>query len=383
MSAAFGALLPAFAAFTPRPVTLSFPAHAQSPRSRPVVAVNIGGNRPWERQPSSSGNFTIGDALLGSLSRQLDEMPERDHLKRAERTLDAMLDSSFAEIDALKDGLDRDLHWAALNTTIKLQAGMRRTEAFYESAFAATEAALDEVIAPTRESVRRELQRHQDEHEAVQEARRRRALNGRANGFARCATWRSLPRAAERPKHPVVLVCEACSVVLSLMLLLGAADLASAQHRVAAPPRIASVQMRSPQRTFEYTDDVDAATAAVFRAQEDAASASVSVASFYSALVAAAAESAEAPAAAGAPVAPHAGSWWAAARGVFFVWLVSFGVILLNAGNEEWAALALGISPCRTEGGAGGAAGKTSAAGGTGFIRWEYDWERDAWREVS
>ena len=28
-------------------------------------------------------------------------------------------------------------------------------------------------------------------------------------------------------------------------------------------------------------------------------------------------------------------------------------------------------------------ASMNSAAGGTGFIRWEYDWERDAWREVS
>merc|ERR1719469_236514 len=47
----------------------------------------------------------------------------------------ALVDSGTAELEALKHGLDRDLHRAGLNTSLQLQEGLRRTGAIYEAAF--------------------------------------------------------------------------------------------------------------------------------------------------------------------------------------------------------------------------------------------------------
>ena len=217
------------------------------------------GNRPpIARSPPIravvNDTLTVGDALLGALNRQMDQLPDSEHLRRAERTLDALVDSGSAELEALKHGLDRDLHRAGRNTSLKLEAGLRRTGAIYETAFSHAEAALDAALVPTRDAVRADLQLHREEEAARREAAARRAANGRANGFARASTWRSLAHAPDRPKHAVVWVCEACSFVLSLMLLFAVADLVSAQHRVASPPRVARVHMRAPQRTFEYDE---------------------------------------------------------------------------------------------------------------------------------
>ena len=199
-----------------------------------------------------------------------------------------------------------------------------------------------------------------------------------SNGFARASTWRSLPHAPDRPKHAVVWVCEACSAVLSLMLLFAVADLASAQHRVASPPRVARVHMRAPQRTFEYDEPEPGLPLQAARAVNMPPTPTV-------AAVRPAAMAAARPA---APAPQRVDNGWVAARGVFALWLASFGVICLRAGTDDWAALALGIEPC-VDGGAavgatGGAAGGGAAckAGGAGFVQWEYDWERDAWREA-
>ena len=312
----------------------------------------------------------------------MEQLPEREHVLRAERTLDALVDSGTAELEALKHGLDRDLHRAGLNTSLQLQEGLRRTGAIYEAAFSHTEAALDAALVPTRDAVRAELQLHREEEAARREAARRRDANGRANGFARASTWRSLPHAPDRPKHAVVWVCEACSAILSLMLLFAVADLASAQHRVASPPRAARVHMRAPQRTFEY-DEPNGLPLQTSRAADTPPT--PAVAAVRSAAVRPAAVAAAQPA---APAPQRVENWWVMARGVFALWLASFGVICLRAGTDEWAALALGIEPCvdggAAVGAAGGAAGGGAAckAGGAGFVRWEYDWDRDAWREA-
>ena len=331
---------------------------------------------------AANGTLTVGDALVGALNRQMEQLPEREHVLRAERTLDALVDSGTAELEALKHGLDRDLHRAGLNTSLQLQEGLRRTGAIYEAAFSHTEAALDAALVPTRDAVRAELQLHREEEAARREAARRRDANGRANGFARASTWRSLPHAPDRPKHAVVWVCEACSAILSLMLLFAVADLASAQHRVASPPRVARVHMRAPQRTFEY-DEPNGLPLQTSRAADTPPT--PAVAAVRSAAVRPAAVAAAQPA---APAPQRVENWWVMARGVFALWLASFGVICLRAGTDEWAALALGIEPC-VDGGAavgatGGAAGGGAAckAGGAGFVRWEYDWDRDAWREA-
>ena len=65
------------------------------------------GNRPpIARSPPIravvNDTLTVGDALLGALNRQMDQLPDSEHLRRAERTLDALVDSGSAELEALK-----------------------------------------------------------------------------------------------------------------------------------------------------------------------------------------------------------------------------------------------------------------------------------------
>ena len=141
------------------------------------------GNRPpIARSPPIravvNDTLTVGDALLGALNRQMDQLPDSEHLRRAERTLDALVDSGSAELEALKHGLDRDLHRAGRNTSLKLEAGLRRTGAIYETAFSHAEAALDAALVPTRDAVRADLQLHREEEAARREAAARRAANG-------------------------------------------------------------------------------------------------------------------------------------------------------------------------------------------------------------
>ena len=64
------------------------------------------GNRPpIARSPPIravvNDTLTVGDALLGALNRQMDQLPDSEHLRRAERTLDALVDSGSAELEAL------------------------------------------------------------------------------------------------------------------------------------------------------------------------------------------------------------------------------------------------------------------------------------------
>ena len=65
---------------------------------------------PRARVVASAANdtLTVGDALAGSLRRNIADLPEHEHLARAERTLDAMLVSGSAELDALQREFDRD-----------------------------------------------------------------------------------------------------------------------------------------------------------------------------------------------------------------------------------------------------------------------------------
>ena len=364
------------AALIPRAGLLTPALRPPPPNARVILA-----RRSPPIRAAANGTLTVGDALVGALNRQVEQLPEREHVLRAERTLDALVDSGSADLEALKHGLDRDLHRAGLNTSLQLQAGLRRTGAIYDRAFSHTEAALDAVLVPTRDAVRAELQLHREEEEARSEAARRLLAS---NGFARASTWRSLPHAPDRPKHAVVWVCEACSAVLSLMLLFAVADLASAQHRVASPPRVARVHMRAPQRTFEYDEPEPGLPLQAARAVNTPPTPTV-------AAVRPAAMAAARPA---APAPQRVDNWWVAARGVFALWLASFGVICLRAGTDDWAALALGIGPCvdssSAVGAAGGAAGSGAARARSvwsrsargGFVQWEYDWERDAWREA-
>ena len=153
-------------------------AFAHKPRVLAPVTPGRGLVTPASRPPTArsppiraavNDTLTVGDTLLGALNRQMDQLPDTEHLRRAERTLDALVDSGSAELEALKHGLDRDLHRAGHNTSLKLEAGLRRTGAIYETAFSHAEAALDAALVPTRDALRADLQLHREEEAARRE----------------------------------------------------------------------------------------------------------------------------------------------------------------------------------------------------------------------
>mmetsp|Transcript_515 Transcript_515/g.1761 ORF Transcript_515/g.1761 Transcript_515/m.1761 type:complete len:298 (-) Transcript_515:28-921(-) len=184
---------------------------------------------PRARVVASAANdtLTVGDALAGSLRRNIADLPEHEHLARAERTLDAMLVSGSAELDALQREFDRDLAQTSDSLDQELTSGLQRVAATYNETFDYAAAELDTVFASTRDGVRRDLASLVEaaaEHKArTRPPRRRRAFRH---------LWRSSRRALRSgaPKHPVVLVSEVSAVALSLLLLAAAADAASASH---------------------------------------------------------------------------------------------------------------------------------------------------------
>ena len=122
----------------------SFPLRA--PRTGPICL-------------SVNETLTMGDALLGSLNRQLNSLDKDEQAERDSRNLDSIMAAGTAELDAIKDSLDRDLHWAGLNTSLALAHSMRLTGKMTDQVFTHTEAALESVLVPSRESVRSELKR--------------------------------------------------------------------------------------------------------------------------------------------------------------------------------------------------------------------------------
>ena len=236
--------------------------------------------------------------------------------------------------------------------------------------------ALEAVLAPTRSSVQAELHRHLEEQAARSRAKERSRTN--QAGFRRASTWRHATAeavaTAAAEKHPVVVLCEASSLAISLMLLLLVGDVASSRHALMPRPHIASAPLKLPSRA----DVIE---------RQPSPSPSEEMVGLHEALadmkladaLRAADAAATTPAAAAAPstfraataTAATLGLWWPTMRGLLAVWFLSFGTILLRCGSDEWAARALGIEPCDDDGGGGGGP----------IVRYEYDWERGVWQE--
>ena len=303
---------------------------------------------------AAADNLTVGDALIGSLTRQISQLPEYEHLDRADRTLDAVLDASKSELEQIKWDLLRDLRATELNTTRALREQLTITQSIYVKTFNETVVAIDEVLAPSRKAVRTDLDRLLAEQMARRAAKRRGA-DSIGVGRSRREAREALERFSAKPVHPIVRLCEASALTMSLLLMLAAGDLVSSQHHITSPPQIAHVSLDLSPLTAE-NDPTDAPE--YMPAPEAWAE------------VVAAAKAPKAPATGTPEGAPTlAEPWWRAMRWALLVYLSSFAGIIARAGcGDEWAVLALGMTP-------------SDGKGGKDLIRWVYDWDRDMWRK--
>ena len=285
-----------------------------------------------------------------------------------------MLEGGQYELDALQRALDRNLIQAGFKTQDRLHVSLKQTEAIAAAMLNLTATKLDTVLAPSRDNVRSDLARSIEEQSRRREAMRRRKASGR--GFATHFARRPpTAQAASGPKHPVVLVSEAAALSLSVMLLVAAGDFASHRHLLTSPPHIASVSLKHPRRNAEY--DTSSSLASVTE-EWSAMEQWSAVAEEWSAVATYAAPTTVRAEPEGAE-ATLVATYWSAMRALCFAWLVSLSIILVRAGTDEWAARAIGIEPCAPTDAVDGAAPRSVSAG---HLRYEYDWERDVWREV-
>jgi hypothetical protein len=378
--------------------------------SQPALLPTAALRAPWVAKPRAGfvrmqedQNLTMGDALIGSLRRAVGELPDEEKdAMRADWKLNGMLEASEEELDALLLNLDRDLHRAAHNTAKALQLGLAESDAFFSAVLNSTALRLYAALTPSRDALRETLAESLHDLAARKEAKRRKAAS--LKGFARASSWRtgtSVPL-AEMPKHPVVLLSEASALMLSLMLLLVAGDMATARHTLTTPPHIASVRMQAPRLTTEYSKVSSALDDGLtgFSASELKASlvtAAKTSTSTNGALMPRTTRSSGSSSARGLSAAHLSASkedagasyvrahWWSAMRGVFAVYLATLAIILSN-GSEEWAAKALGIDAIDDDAGDSLADGanrplRATTKATSGMVRWEYDWEREAWVE--
>jgi len=208
------------------------------------------------------------------------------------------------------------------------------------------------------------------EEAARLEAKQRAAA--RRRGFKRSFTWRdtsggALSRAARRPTHPVVRVCEASSLILSLMLLLAFGDFASAiasgnfasAHAALPPPQLEApsarqLEMPSGFDAMDFTSPAPAIFPALSRSSPEAHR---PMSAEHTRL----------------PTSRPRLNWWEAMHVPLTVYLASLGVIVLRSNTDEWAALAIGIEPDSDD---------PRDIPRLGYVRFEYDWERDEWRQA-
>ena len=351
MSLALFALAPALTLRTPLTPTLRTP-----PRARHLVAVD-------------NATLTIGDALAGRLSSTIKELPDLEQNVRASFTLDAMLEASKAELDALQRELNEGLERSALNTTRALRVSLVRNEQRYLANLNKTAAKIETILAPSRAGVRVELDKLLTEQRA-REDKKRSALGARTSFRSHMRS--AAARAAEQATHPVLRVSEASAALLSLMLLATMGDLVASTHRLTDPPHVARVQMQIPRRTEEYAEADPYADVPDYSIDD--------VRAAWADLKAAPATPPPADADAGDALRAN---WWKAMRWVLGIYAASLAAIFSQAAEAPWAALALGLEPCAEgdEAAAGGVTGERPRRGSSRYVNWRYDWERDEWRE--
>lgn len=281
---------------------------------------------------------------------------------RAEGALDSVLETSSEELASIKEKFGRDLYAAACSTLHSLHMGMEQTEQVYLTTLNETAMTLDSALAPTRDAVRAELEWHRGEQAARQAAKQRAAA--RRQGFKRAFSWRDTTarsRAASKPKHPVVRVCEVSSLIVSLLLMLAIGDISTsslAAHSLPSPAAhsLDILDTRPPQRVqrVERTllEGTQPPAPAVHRPAK-----SLEWDSLQRARLPRRART----------------NWWLAMQGPLAVYLATLGVIVMRSSTDEWAALAIGIEPDDPE---------SRLQSRSGYVRFEYDWEREEWRQV-
>ena len=202
----------------------------------------------------------MGDALAGSLQKALRDLPAEQQKLRAELAINSMLDASTAELDQLQLDLARKLFKKESEVTDALQKNLTATVRLYLTTLNKTAVKLDAALAPSREGVRFELNKALAEQAAREEAKRRAIA---ASGGLRLS-WRDERALAEykaqEKKHPIVMVCEASALCISLLIVLALGDAASGRHELTNPMKGAEVRrvtLQKPRRTTDALAAMD------------------------------------------------------------------------------------------------------------------------------
>ena len=271
-------------------------------------------------------SLTMGDLMEQYLQRRLEsaDLGRTKLIWQTEWALDEKLAAGALELDTLRNQFEAGLERIRQNTTRHLTALMQQSESSFLKRYGRTAAALDQILQPTRDAVRADLQRAQREDEA---RLRQRAL-GRANsrGYARtrnamaASGWSRTGKRVTQRTHPVLVTNDASALIISILLLLVVADVASGKLLGGFAEHFALGWGRGHEVAAQC--------------------------------------------------------WWLLFGVDLTAYLVSSGIILANAGKEEWATIALGSSADQRE-------AEFAAAGPSpGFVRWQYDWESDKWRQI-
>lgn len=311
---------------------------------------------------SANEDMTIGDLLAGYLTRELRNLPEKEQIERAQRSLDMLLETGAEDLESVRRQLGKGLLSSASITLHKLNEQLGTTEEVYSKRLNSRTEAIDSALAPSREALRAELEWHLAE-QAARQAARQRAIESR-RGFKRSFTWRNpsgtaLSRAAGLPKHPVVKVCEASSFLVSLILLLALGDVVSRLHILDAhygyqPQAHHAQQFEARHSPMDFSPPASVVFPPAALAREAYRPAPAPRSTYQQGTL---------------PLGIARPNWWLAMRVPLAVYLASLGVIVMRSGTDEWAALAIGIVPDDN----------VSPLGGAGYVRFEYDWEKDEW----
>ena len=267
-------------------------------------------------------NLTIGDFLASVARQQIsEELSDRD---LAEPRLDAMIDASRDELAALMHAFDRSLLRSAGNTSVALRQHLHQTEQVFMSHLNETAATLEVTLSPSRRAIIDLVTRDREERAAKQRAISTRKANRKAYAKARRAWSREGVVVNDWRSHPVLTVnyVTACAQNALIALIVAAV---TASHAGTLPGW------------------VDAHRLAL---------------SHY---------------------------WWEIFGTNLLLYLCTTCIIIAHAQQEEWAAAAVGAridAPPRYVSNSDGSNGNAVVTNGL-FISWEYDWERDVWREAA
>lgn len=174
------------------------------------------------------------------VQRRLDS-PEFNRAKqvwKAEWDINAKLAAGALELDTLTQQFEAGLERVRMNTTRHLKTRMQQSESAFLKRFSATATALDLVLAPTRDAVRKDIARI--EKERADQLRERALRRANSRGYARtrnamaASGWSRTGKRVAQRTHPVLVANDASAFIISLLLMILVADIASREQLVAA-----------------------------------------------------------------------------------------------------------------------------------------------------